>query len=250
MFLENKYAKTYLNLIQRAKNRSLHNDIYTEKHHIIPRSLGGDNSKSNIAVLTAREHYIAHLLLTKMTDGNDKRKMALALSFFNTKCKNHQVKITAFHIAGRYTPCSRWYEYSRKLLSETLKGRQPSKKCLDAVSKAKKGIPLSAEVRQKISESLIKHIPFYAMSPLGILFNGNCLKEFCKVHDLSFFTISKNMARGIYVIKAGKRKGWVFSSYEIIDGLSIQQQEINNSIKNYRSSIFSKNGLHGKLIKV
>lgn len=41
---------------------------YTEKHHIIPRCLGGSNEQINIAVLTAREHYIAHLLLTKMTD--------------------------------------------------------------------------------------------------------------------------------------------------------------------------------------
>jgi len=35
-------------------------------HHIIPRSLGGLNDKINLVNLTAREHYIAHLLLWKI----------------------------------------------------------------------------------------------------------------------------------------------------------------------------------------
>jgi len=39
---------------------------YVEKHHIKPKSLGGDNSKSNLVSLTAREHFICHFLLTKI----------------------------------------------------------------------------------------------------------------------------------------------------------------------------------------
>lgn len=39
---------------------------YTEKHHIIPRSLGGSNCKDNIVTLTAREHFLCHWLLLKM----------------------------------------------------------------------------------------------------------------------------------------------------------------------------------------
>ncbi len=39
---------------------------YTECHHILPRSLGGSDSKSNLVDLSAREHFICHLLLTKM----------------------------------------------------------------------------------------------------------------------------------------------------------------------------------------
>jgi hypothetical protein len=41
---------------------------YKELHHIVPRSLGGNNSKNNLVQLTAREHFIAHLLLAKATD--------------------------------------------------------------------------------------------------------------------------------------------------------------------------------------
>lgn len=66
MFNESKYSRWYFQLMERSFTRTL--EGYTEKHHIIPRCLGGSNERSNIAVLTAREHYIAHLLLTKMSD--------------------------------------------------------------------------------------------------------------------------------------------------------------------------------------
>lgn len=39
---------------------------YTEKHHILPTSIGGDNSEENLVRLSAKEHYICHHLLTKM----------------------------------------------------------------------------------------------------------------------------------------------------------------------------------------
>lgn len=59
-----KYSKWYFSLINyRSKNLPTG---YTEKHHIIPKSLGGLDNLDNIVRLTAREHYIAHLLLTKM----------------------------------------------------------------------------------------------------------------------------------------------------------------------------------------
>lgn len=36
-----------------------------ERHHIVPKSAGGDNSKSNLVYLTPREHFVAHKLLWK-----------------------------------------------------------------------------------------------------------------------------------------------------------------------------------------
>jgi len=58
------YLDHYNRLIERARNRTL--ESYTEKHHIIPRCLGGNNKKENIVSLSAREHYVAHQLLVKM----------------------------------------------------------------------------------------------------------------------------------------------------------------------------------------
>lgn len=87
MFILNKYHTWYYNIINRAKSRELPVTFYTEKHHIVPKSFfkeydakhgwidGNANSTENIIKLTAKEHYICHLLLTKMTEGIAKTKM-------------------------------------------------------------------------------------------------------------------------------------------------------------------------------
>lgn len=64
------YQLHYNNLIIRAQGRILNE--YTEKHHIIPKCLGGSNNPENIVDLTPEEHYIAHLLLVKMHPNNRK----------------------------------------------------------------------------------------------------------------------------------------------------------------------------------
>lgn len=58
------YKKHYDALIERSKTRTLTG--YTEKHHIIPKCMGGDDSKHNIVRLTPEEHYVAHQLLVKI----------------------------------------------------------------------------------------------------------------------------------------------------------------------------------------
>lgn len=109
--LENKYSRWYFSLVSSRKNRILSDNVYIEKHHIIPRSLGGNDSDSNIVLLTAREHFIAHLLLVKMFVGEKKIKMSFAL-----KCMtNFQ---NSYH--SRYNPSSRIYEISRKYAVEAI----------------------------------------------------------------------------------------------------------------------------------
>jgi hypothetical protein len=62
------YSLHYTRLIERSRSRVL--EGYKERHHIVPRCLGGTDDKSNIAVLTAEEHFVAHQLLVKMYPGN------------------------------------------------------------------------------------------------------------------------------------------------------------------------------------
>lgn len=59
------YERIYNNLIERAKSRNITNTYY-ERHHIIPRCLGGTNEACNLVNLTPEEHYLAHQLLVKM----------------------------------------------------------------------------------------------------------------------------------------------------------------------------------------
>ncbi len=64
------YQKIYDQLILRARSRKL--ECYTEKHHILPRCMGGSDDKENLVSLTAREHFICHWLLIRIYPNNRK----------------------------------------------------------------------------------------------------------------------------------------------------------------------------------
>ena len=76
------YEIHYRRLIKRAKGRSLQE--YTEKHHIIPKCLGGSNFYDNLVALTAREHFVAHQLLCKIHPNNKKLVYALYMMTLST----------------------------------------------------------------------------------------------------------------------------------------------------------------------
>ena len=89
--INNKYKQWHDNIIARGKNRKLIG--YKEKHHILPRSLGGNNSKGNLVDLTPKEHFIIHILLCKFTLGKARIKMLQALHcmiYFTTKRRKYK----------------------------------------------------------------------------------------------------------------------------------------------------------------
>jgi hypothetical protein len=96
MFTTNKYTRWYYDIVDRAKERSL--STYTEKHHIIPKSLGGNNSVENLVELTAREHFICHWLLVKIYPvGDEHWKMLNAFRMMRTENpvqQRYKTKIT------------------------------------------------------------------------------------------------------------------------------------------------------------
>lgn len=72
------YSKIYDQIVDRARRRIIpHEDI--EVYHILPKSMDGSDDDVNLVPLTSREHFIAHLLLVKMTEGTPHhQKMAFA----------------------------------------------------------------------------------------------------------------------------------------------------------------------------
>lgn len=62
------YQKIYDNIVRRGQNRIL--EGYTEKHHIVPRCIGGTDEADNLVSLTPEEHYLCHLLLVKIYPNN------------------------------------------------------------------------------------------------------------------------------------------------------------------------------------
>jgi len=150
MYLQNKYTLWYKNIINRAQSRILNG--YSERHHIIPKSLGGLDSQENIAILTAHEHYVCHKLLTKMVCSDAKHKMNLAAFRMSHSNKYHnRHKITGSEYA-------RLKENFAKSISELKKGKPGIPRSIETrtkMSKSKIGKVMSEETKQKISVSSI-----------------------------------------------------------------------------------------------
>jgi hypothetical protein len=110
LFIDNKYTRWYYNIINTAKARQI-NTGYTERHHIIPRSLDGTDDADNLVDLTAHEHFVCHLLLPKMLTGKPKRSMCYAAW-----------QMTNVHNRERYSPTARIYSLLKEQLSKSYKG--------------------------------------------------------------------------------------------------------------------------------
>ena len=127
MFINNKYKQWHDNIIAKAKKRTLSG--YKEKHHILPRCLGGKDNKENLAVLTAREHFIVHMLLCKFTKGQARHKCLIAFDgMCKLKTKNRTYKITS-RISAKLREEARKHSHMkkpkyRKMFSDRMKGNQ------------------------------------------------------------------------------------------------------------------------------
>jgi len=118
------YQRHYDVLIARARIREL--DGYSERHHVVPRCLGGDNSTDNIVRLTAEEHYVAHQLLVKIHPGNHRLIWAASAMTGRTRKQS-----------GRN---NKLYGWLRRRFAE-------------AISNRRRGIKVSDEAREKMSKS-------------------------------------------------------------------------------------------------
>lgn len=91
------------------------NKVFTHKHHIIPRHVGGTNDSSNLVELTVEEHAEAHKKL--------------------------------WEEFGRWQDKLAWEFLSKRMTKEQA--------CREATSKAQKGIPNSPEQNAKISLAML-----------------------------------------------------------------------------------------------
>ena len=131
------YLKVYHQLIHNSQHRILSQDIYVEKHHIVPLSLKGEDIESNIAVLTAKEHFVAHHLLWKIYRNREMTKAFMLMC--NTKRNGIKYKISA----KEYSILK---EDNRKFRSEFMTGRAGNnlgktlpQEWRDNISKGQKG---------------------------------------------------------------------------------------------------------------
>ena len=135
------YQKIHDQIIERAKNRQLTG--YIERHHIIPKCMGGTNDKTNLIELTAREHFIIHKLLCEIYPDNDSLIYAYWMMANNTSNKFYERK---YYVSGKD------YERAKRIFAERSSKRQKGKKLTDAHKKA-----LSLAAKKRKPRTPIKH---------------------------------------------------------------------------------------------
>ncbi len=134
------YKKIYENLINKASNRSSLGG-YVETHHIVPRCMGGDESKENLVDLTAKEHFIAHLHLVKIYPDNTKVKFAFNMMLNKN---GYQERVTG----KKY---ERYKKINSNALSKLHKGRKFTKEHREKISRGLTGRIISEETKKKNS---------------------------------------------------------------------------------------------------
>lgn len=161
MFIQNKYYKWYTNIIKVASQRTTKLE-YSELHHIIPKSIGGSDNNSNLVNLSAREHFICHFLLTKITTGQNYHKMIYACQgmrrarkyqdrYINSRLyeivKKEAAKIQSERFLGK-----KLSEEHKANISNGLKGRVDSQETIEKRRLANTGLARTNEQKLRMSQ--------------------------------------------------------------------------------------------------
>lgn len=135
--------KEFIQNILNTRGRFSCGDEYHETHHIIPKCMGGTNDADNLIDLFAREHFIAHQLLSQENPNNAALVYAYGCMAWASNDNQERYEVTPEE-----------YEKARIALSESMKGKPKSEEQKRKLSESKKGKPVSEATKKKLSESL------------------------------------------------------------------------------------------------
>lgn len=146
----------FINNILETRGRFACGEEYHERHHIVPKCMGGTNEEENLIDLFAREHFEAHRMLALENPENKGLTYAWWNMAHMNKTNQRDYEITAEE-----------YEEARKNLSISISGesnpmhgKHHSEEARKKISEANKGEShpnygkhLSEETRKRISEN-------------------------------------------------------------------------------------------------
>jgi len=163
------YKRIYDQLCDRAKARSIVD--YTERHHVVPRCLGGSDCVDNLVKLTAREHFLAHLLLRKIHPDSlglvyavwmmsSKETVRLNSKSF-AKLREQVIELQrAKTISAEHKESLRLHATGRKVAQETKdkigisnSGKKRTPEMIETYKAARVSRVISAETREKMNAS-------------------------------------------------------------------------------------------------
>lgn len=184
------YKRIYDSIIERARSREL--DGYTEKHHILPRCLGGTDEPGNLVRLTAEEHYVCHQLLAKIHPTHTGLYCAAVMMTGGYKRANNKL-----------------YSWLKKKVSDRMKGPNNPQRLNPRSGERhhyynkKRGDVLTDEGRKSISDRMKLKNPTHGVKPwnhnkatdytrsvwsqadtLYVLWNNHAQPSYCKLYNL------------------------------------------------------------------
>jgi hypothetical protein len=158
----------YDNLIKFRKDNKLPSDVYTEKHHILPRCMGGDDTKENLVRLTPEEHFFCHKLLCKIHPEVSGLRFALISLTWGDKRANNK-------LVGHFR------RLHAKTVGESSKERWKDPEYRDFIMSFSIGRVWSDDVKEKISKSVLE---YYASDECDFSEISETMKE---KHKSGFF---------------------------------------------------------------
>lgn len=152
--------KEFIQNILDTRGRFACGNEYHERHHIVPKCMGGTNDEDNLIDLFAREHFEAHRLLAKENEDNNSLVLAWTCMAFPKNNYEQRCEISPEEYEEARIAISKAMT-GRKLSDETKKklsvakiGKPCSEKAKLRTIEVHKGVPLSEDHKRKISESL------------------------------------------------------------------------------------------------
>lgn len=205
-----KWKQIYDAIIERARSRSI---VTGEKHHILPRCMGGTDEVENIVLLTAREHFLCHKLLLRFADQQHLLKLQHAFSYMalTKDAIRPSLRVTSrdYALARSVLLLPRSAEWRANIskalkgkpqasstvakMKATLTGRVLSKEHCENIAKASTGRRHTSCSRDKLRQTKSKSYTIVHPDGTKELVIG--LKRWCSDHGVNYTSLRNTITR-------------------------------------------------------
>jgi len=199
----------YKNLIDNAilEKRTKSTEIYYENHHIVPKHMGGDNSKDNLVLLTFREHILAHYLLWRI-HGYEGDKLMYSLRNLQTEeAQRLRVKLAVASNRNGGKGFQNW-----KGDKHPMKDPKKVQKMIKTKKEKYNGHVISNDAMEQWRNGVTNHLREMAKDPEIQEKRSNTIKQINATLTPKEFALKYN--------NAGENNGnfgWIKGYYEVVD---------------------------------
>lgn len=176
------YQKVYDLLVAKCITRGLNKKAlegYFEKHHIIPKCLGGNDKNENFVLFTPREHVIAHRLLWKANPDNYSLMWAYTRTVNSHKGILTSREVENAKIAKAKVMSERVIsDETKEKIRQTLTGHKRTQESIEKGRQKTIGQKRSAETKAKLKQARKElldsgwTVPEEARKKIGDAFRG------------------------------------------------------------------------------